>query len=249
MSSPGVTDLTAQLQWLENDQNPDFVDLPSINLLSKTESTPTSSVTPQEIDPATLPEIPGDLPATPAEVSASIQTELPTLEGLPQKPAFTPAPAVNPSPAFIAAPIMPTHTVPINLWDHYLHLVMSHPLKAFLTISLTIESLYGLLESVGFVTREYPMIESRLRAHELTASELNILVTRIVIIIISTVLSAFFALKLNFNKTKTAEELHLVVSIILFFFNIYLFTSFSQLPVSQILQELGDAFSTLLLNL
>src|SRR5690606_3951438 len=102
---------------------------------------------------------------------------------------------------------------------------------------------------VGFVTREYPLIETKLRAHELTGGELNTLMARVIAIIISTVLSAFFALRLNFNKSKTAEELHLFLAVVLFFVNIYIFTAFTKIPLIMILQSVGDTMTSLLTSL
>lgn len=242
-----VPDPAAPLEWIQPEHpSQEFSNLPSISLAEAAQVSAPIEITPLNASPnpeaSSLPEIPCEVPQAQLDTSG----QLPALEGLPAQPETLTSVAPPANPAYIPLPPNHTQNVPLNWWTHYGNLIMSNPLKAFLTVSLTIESLYGLLESVGFVTREYPLIETKLRAHELTAGELNTLMARVIVIIISTVLSAFFALRLNFNKSKTAEELHLFLAVILFFVNIYIFTAFTRIPLIMILQNLGDAMTNLL---
>lgn len=250
MSSAVLPDPTEPLQWIDTNPAHDFTNLPSISFAapkttSKTIEAPQSvAITAPTSSGNSLPEIPCEVP----QAAVSTQTQLPTLEGLPQEPSVPAVGGIRPATNFIATPT-PVQTVHIPWWQHYGNMIVSHPLRAFLAISLTVESIYGVFESVGFVTREYPLIEVQLQAHALAASELNALLARIIAIVASTVLSAFFALKLSFNHSKEAEELHLAISGVLFFVNIYLFTAFTGFPLFTLLQKLGDSIIILLTSI
>lgn len=174
MTSAGLYDSPTEVQWVDTDHNSDFVDLPAINFSQG--ATPVTGITPPPTTPAvtqpiqpTQPIAPlnsnEQLPEIPCEVATpqlDTSSQLPVLPGLPEEPL----PATHSSavtPVYIPAATSEVHTVPISQWEHYMHLALNNPLKSFLTLALTLESFYGLMESVRFVTREYPMIETKLQ--------------------------------------------------------------------------------------
>jgi hypothetical protein len=104
-------------------------------------------------------------------------------------------------------------------------------------IALTLQGLHGIYKSVIFILVEYPILERQLVAHQVTQSQVNDFGIKAIMMVISTVLSMFFAMKLTFLKTKAAKTLNTVIAILLFIGNAMIHDYFIALNSSQIMVD------------
>jgi len=110
--------------------------------------------------------------------------------------------------------------------------LMTHPLVRKLTaFGLTAQGLYGVYQSTFFVLVKFPELEARLAAHTITQIEVNNIAVEAILVIISTIISMFFALHLIRNKA--GEILSPVLGVVLFLGNTYLFNFFKSLPLVE----------------
>jgi hypothetical protein len=106
-----------------------------------------------------------------------------------------------------------------------------------LGILLTLQSLHGIYKSVLFILVEYPLLEQQLVAHQITQTQVNDFGIKAIMIVFSTVLSMFFAMKLTFLKTKAAKTLSTVIAVFLFIGNAMIHDYFVALNSSQIMTD------------
>jgi len=213
--------------------------------------------------PESLPEI----PVAATDISQTTD-QLPELAGLPPAPksqtnfqsdaqSYSQPQLVQPlssslpteftaNSSYVTTQNMSTHHSILPWWHAYFLAVANHPVHSLVAVGLTLESLYGLFESIEFVTQEYPMLELQLRNHNFESAEANLIVGRVLLILTSIIISSFFALKLSAFKTKVAEDIHLVLGIGLFFINIYLFGFFAQTSLIDSIQNIGDSIINLI---
>ncbi|NCN87715.1 MAG: hypothetical protein GW941_02350 [Candidatus Pacebacteria bacterium] len=105
-------------------------------------------------------------------------------------------------------------------------------------IALTIQGIHGLYKSVIFILVDYPLLEQQLVAHQITQDQVNDFGIKAIMMVISTVLSMFFAMKLTFLKSKAAKTLSTVIAILLFIGNAMIHDYFISLNSSQYLVDL-----------
>ncbi|MDH5533224.1 MAG: hypothetical protein OEX81_02225 [Candidatus Pacebacteria bacterium] len=104
-------------------------------------------------------------------------------------------------------------------------------------IALTLQGLHGIYKSVIFILVEYPILEQQLVAHQVTQDQVNDFGVKAIMMVISTVLSMFFAMKLTFLKTKAAKTLSTIIGILLFIGNAMIHDYFASLNSSQIMVD------------
>jgi len=100
-------------------------------------------------------------------------------------------------------------------------------------IALTLQALHGIYRSVTFILIEYPLLEQQLVSNLITQDQINDYGIRAIMMIISTVLSLFFAMKLTFLKSKAAKTLSTIIAIFLFIGNAMIHDYFVSLNSSQ----------------
>jgi hypothetical protein len=103
----------------------------------------------------------------------------------------------------------------------------------FIGIALTIQGLHGIYKSVLFILVEYPLLEQQLVAHQITQQQVNDFGIKAIMMVISTVLSMFFAMKLTFLKSKAAKTVSTTIAILLFIGNAMIHDYFISLNSSQ----------------
>jgi len=109
-------------------------------------------------------------------------------------------------------------------------------------ILLTLQGLHGIYKSVIFILVEYPMLEQQLISHQVTQHQVNDFGIKAIMMVISTVLSMFFAMKLTFLKSKAAKTLSTTIGILLFIGNALIHDYFVSLNSSQIMVDYIIAF-------
>jgi hypothetical protein len=104
-------------------------------------------------------------------------------------------------------------------------------------IALTLQGLHGIYKSVIFILVEYPILEQQLVAHQVTQAQVNDFGIKAIMMVISTVLSMFFAMKLTFLKSKAAKTVSTTIGIMLFIGNALIHDYFASLNSSQIMVD------------
>ncbi len=107
-------------------------------------------------------------------------------------------------------------------------------LKGLISLALTLQGLYGLYVSSRFVLVEFPMLEERLSTHVISADEVRAVAAEAITIVISTIITMFFALEVSVSKTKFMQRLSMFVGVIVFFANAYLYNFLQTLPLIEI---------------
>ena len=90
-------------------------------------------------------------------------------------------------------------TATAEIWWNQLH----RPIKTFVAIGLAGQGLYGIYKSLVFILVTYPQLEAQLATHMITQAQVNGFATHAIIIVFSTVISMFFALRIIRNKATT----------------------------------------------
>lgn len=91
-----------------------------------------------------------------------------------------------------------------------------------LGIGLTLQSLRGIYNSVVFILVDYPALEQKLVAKQITDFEVSELTITMILMLISTVISLFFAMRLTFISSKAAKRANTVIGFILLVGNPFL---------------------------
>jgi hypothetical protein len=100
-----------------------------------------------------------------------------------------------------------------------------------IAIFLGIQSLYGLFTSIKFILFERIIVEESIHNNALTETDINQLLGKTVLTLIGTAISLFFAVRISFLKTKTAENLQTIIGLLLIIANGFLMGLISQLPL------------------
>jgi len=88
-----------------------------------------------------------------------------------------------------------------------------------LGVLLTLQSLRGIWKSIAFIFIEFPALEQTIIEHTATELDVRIVVGKAVLIMISTVISAIFGMKLALTQNKAARILSTTIGIVLMFVN------------------------------
>lgn len=127
--------------------------------------------------------------------------------------------------------------------------------KTVVAIALTIQGLFGIYKSIKFIMVDYPQLEALLLAHQISKSDINGFATKAIMILITTVINMFFAMKIMRNKT--GQILNTIIGIILFLTSAFIdsflsshydVASFISEPIVQG-AESANTFTNRLLNL
>ncbi len=102
-----------------------------------------------------------------------------------------------------------------------------------ISIVLTIQSLNGIFNSVSFILVDYPLLEQKLVNHQITEAEVTELTIMMVIMLISTIISLVFAMRLAFVKDSTAKRLHSIIGVLIFLGNAYIHDLLQTLHISE----------------
>lgn len=102
-----------------------------------------------------------------------------------------------------------------------------------ISIGLTIQSLRGIYNSVIFLLVDYPLLEQKLITHQISESEVTELTITMVIMLISTVVSLIFAMRLAFIKDSTAKRLNTIIGLLIFLGNAYIHDLLQALNISE----------------
>lgn len=102
-----------------------------------------------------------------------------------------------------------------------------------ISIGLTIQSLNGIFNSVSFILVDYPLLEQKLVNHQITEAEVTELTIMMVIMLISTIISLVFAMRLAFVKDSTAKRLHSIIGVLIFLGNAYIHDLLQTLHISE----------------
>lgn len=102
-----------------------------------------------------------------------------------------------------------------------------------ISIGLTIQSLRGIYKSVAFILVDYPLLEQKLISHQISESEVTELTITMVILLISTIISLVFAMRLAFVKDSTAKRLHSIIGLVIFLGNAYIHDLLQALHISE----------------
>ncbi len=102
-----------------------------------------------------------------------------------------------------------------------------------ISIGLTIQSLKRIYNSVVFLLVDYPLLEQKLITHQISESEVTELTITMVIMLISTVVSLIFAMRLAFIKDSTAKRLNTIIGLFIFLGNAYIHDLLQALNISE----------------
>ena len=100
-----------------------------------------------------------------------------------------------------------------------------------MAVLMAAQGLYGLYISVHFILIDYPVLEAQLAAHAVSQTEVNTFASQAIIIVVSTLISMVFAIRLSIVK-KAAKILQKVLTGVLFVANT---------AVMHYLNEIGSA--------
>jgi len=104
-------------------------------------------------------------------------------------------------------------------------------------IGLTFQGLFGIYKSVIFILIDYPELEKQLAEHLVTQDQVNDFGIKAIMMVISTVLSMFFAMRLTVMKTKAVKVISATIGVLLFITNIMIHDYFVGLNSSQIMVD------------
>lgn len=93
-------------------------------------------------------------------------------------------------------------------------------IKNIVAIALTIQGLLGIYNSIKFILVDYPALEVQLIAHQITKAQINSYATHAVIMLITTIITMIFALRIM--RSKATKVLNIIIGIGLFFGSAYL---------------------------
>lgn len=131
----------------------------------------------------------------------------------------------------MAADVATATSIPIDLNT------LKNYLPRIVGVLLTLQSLFGIYESINFILVEFPHLEAALTNHMITEQQINGFVSRAVIIAISTFISMIFALRLTFLETKAAKITHTVLGLLLLVGNTFIQAYFNQLNSGVLFAE------------
>lgn len=94
--------------------------------------------------------------------------------------------------------------------------------KNIVAIALTLQGLKGIYGSIKFILFDYPALETQLLAHQIGKSQVNSYATHAILILISTIIGMFFALKIM--RSKAVKVVNIVIGVGLFFGSAYVST-------------------------
>jgi hypothetical protein len=100
-------------------------------------------------------------------------------------------------------------------------------------VALTLQGIHGIYKSVIFILVDYPLLEQQLISHQITQDQVNDFGIRAIMMVISTILSMFFALQITVLRIKAFKSLKTAVSILLIFTNVMIHDYFASLNSSQ----------------
>lgn len=108
----------------------------------------------------------------------------------------------------------------------------SHTLiNKIIAIFLGFQSLLGIYSSIKLILFERTLIESQIVNNNLTSSDLNQILGKAVLTLISTMIGFFFAIQISFLKSKAAQNLQTAIGIFLIVANGFLLGQVSKLPL------------------
>jgi len=122
-------------------------------------------------------------------------------------------------------------------------LFLQHPVRNIVAVGLTAQGLFGIYKSVMFILNDLPQMEQQLNTGLITQTDANQIAAKAVMIVISTVLSMFFAMRLTVLKSKAAKGLNTIIAILLFLGNAYIFGFLDKVPL---IDEWGSITDTVL---
>lgn len=100
-------------------------------------------------------------------------------------------------------------------------------LPKIVTMALTLQVLNGTYKSIKFILVEYPLLEEQLAAHQITQDQINAFASTAIIILITTVISMIFALRISILKSKAAKRINAFIGIAIFLATTWLHTYLS----------------------
>ena len=132
-----------------------------------------------------------------------------------------------------AEALTPTHPAEAapHYSNHWVHMFMQRPTHNLIAIGLTLQGLFGIYKSVSFILVDYQFMEQQLAQNLITQDDASRVAVKAGMIIISTFLTMFFALKLTILRSKVAKHLHTVIGLALFLGNAIIFDFLKGLPL------------------
>ncbi len=113
-------------------------------------------------------------------------------------------------------------------------LIQFYLIKA-VTASLIFQGLWSLFKSIKFIFFELPALEQRLHLGQINSSQINDFANKAIIMIISTILSLFFALRISILQSKTAKIISIGLAILLVIGNTQINNFLDQIGPGQLI--------------
>lgn len=105
------------------------------------------------------------------------------------------------------------------------------------TVLLTAHALYGLWESVQFMFVEYPQLEKSLNLHLISQDLVQEITVNAVILMLTTAVNIYMAMRLNSVKENRAALIDLIVATILIIMTPFLQTILDSLPILEAIEH------------
>ncbi|MGD9129121.1 MAG: hypothetical protein PVJ09_01365 [Candidatus Woesebacteria bacterium] len=132
----------------------------------------------------------------------------------------------------------------INLIDY----IKSH-FDKIIVIILTIQGLRGLITSVKFIMIEYPILEEQLASHQITQEQINIFANKAIVMLTTTVLSMFFALRISLVQSQIAKKVNSALGVLVIILDRYINIYLTEIGSAQIITNLSISLVNLVKNL
>jgi len=110
--------------------------------------------------------------------------------------------------------------------------ISSFPLHKIVALLLILQALNGIAKSIKFIMIEYPELEDALVAGLVTQEQINNFAGKAVIMVTTTVISIFFAIRISVIQNKMMKRISTVMGILIFFGNTW---------INRYLEEIGSA--------
>jgi hypothetical protein len=125
------------------------------------------------------------------------------------------APSTPVSPVTPEQPELDSNNQAESFWDnHLVHMVQFYLTKAVAFI-LMFQGLRALYSSISFIFIQIPQLEQLLALSQISQTDINELANKAIVMLISTILSLFFALRITVIQSKISHRLNTFIGILL----------------------------------
>ena len=104
-------------------------------------------------------------------------------------------------------------------------------INKIIAVFLGFQSMLGIYSSIKLILFERTQIEAQIASNDLTSSDINQILGKAVLTLISTMIGFFFAIQISFLKSKAAQNLQTAIGIFLIIANGFLLGQVSKLPL------------------